>query len=504
MPKRNETLKFSTSFLGTNRASAQTTIVDTSYPSTYNTKWSNNSNGTDTITSVNEGNDAWLIINTDNVPNGTTVRVMVNATGLGVGAAVAADFTNWAYSQDVIINNGFASIRVGIKADDLTEGTETFSCAVLDINGTVLSTAYLTINDTSLTPLPTYVAEWYSSSAGTTPITTINEGSTAWLIVKTTQIRDNHGLGVKFTGAGITYDDLVPPAATAQLTSAVNIVGGIGRQAVTITADNLTEGNELLTASIYDGDIFKTSTAITIVDTSIKLLIINGPAFATETYANKTITVINSINLYDFFVSNNGRAPYAGEIVNFIVNNNIAIVGPTSGWAVTMDPRWNDGQVVSIENSGYILGRGGNAENRYMTGYGYGADSTLPGGGVNNTSSIPLTIRNHSGAVIAGGGGYGGSAAVYGMRGAGGAPYGKGGLNYRDGGIYYNDRYGNLAGTDATFDTGGAGGVYNHINYGGNGGTWNTAGSTARYDRHWVGGSAAGPVSSGNVTIVSV
>ena len=35
MPKRNETLKFSTAFQGTARASAQTTIVDTSYPMRY-------------------------------------------------------------------------------------------------------------------------------------------------------------------------------------------------------------------------------------------------------------------------------------------------------------------------------------------------------------------------------------------------------------------------------------------------------------------------------------
>lgn len=37
---------------------------------------------------------------------------------------------------------------------------------------------------------------------------------------------------------------------------------------------------------------------------------------------------------------------------------------------------------------------------------------------------------------------------------------------------------------------------------GGAGGVWGVAGSTARYGGTWIPGSAAGPVTSGNVTIV--
>ena len=55
MPKRNETLSFTTSFIGTNRASASTIIVDTSYPMRYTSRYSTVANGSNAITAIDEG-----------------------------------------------------------------------------------------------------------------------------------------------------------------------------------------------------------------------------------------------------------------------------------------------------------------------------------------------------------------------------------------------------------------------------------------------------------------
>lgn len=314
MPKRNETLSFTTSFMGTNRASASTTIVDTSYPMTYTSKWATAAAGTTTITETDEGKDVYFVIDSDNVPDGTRARVIVVAISTGIDTAGVADFNNYVQSTDVIINGGKAAVKVSIKADQLTENRESFYAALLNTEGGVLTSAPLYINDTSKTPAPTYEIGWYSSSAGTTPINTINEGSTAWLIVKTTQIRDNHGLGLKFSGTGISLDDFPGGTTTNDLESAVNIIDGIGKQAVTFKADLKAEGNEVLTVGLYDWDVFKASANITIIDTS-KETVITIPS----EYNGKGVILV------ELFKKILKRSPNSDEHVRVVVPSNIEL-----------------------------------------------------------------------------------------------------------------------------------------------------------------------------------
>ncbi len=271
MPKRNETLKFSTSFLGTVRASATTTIVDTSYPMTYNTRWSTNANGSGTITEVNEGNDAYFIVSSDNVPDGTVLSVMLSS-GPSANGITGDDIVNYQYKQNVTIYNNFASLKVSIAADQVTENREEFYGMLLDSNGSNLSHAWLAINDTSKTPAPTYDVGWYSTSAGTTRITTINEGSTAWLIVKTTNVNDNMGLGVTFTGAAANFNDITG-SITNNMTSTINIVNNIGRLSVTFNADAALEGTEVLNVQISSFGTPVANASITIMDTSNSIII---------------------------------------------------------------------------------------------------------------------------------------------------------------------------------------------------------------------------------------
>lgn len=315
MPKRNETLSFTTSFMGTNRASASTTIVDTSYPMTYTSKWATTAAGTTTITETDEGKDVYFVIDSDNVPDGTRGRVIIVSLGNSDTAAGVADFDDYVYSTDVVMSGGKAAVKVSIKADQLTENRESFYAALLNPEGGVLTHASLYINDTSKTPAPTYTAAWYSSSAGTTQINSINEGSTAWLIVKTTSINDNHGLLVKLSGAAANFGD-ISGQITDTMESSVNIINGIGRLSVSINADNLTEGVESLTASIFDGGVLRASAALTINDTS------------TET----VITIPNEYNakgviLIELFKKLMGRLPTSAENIRVVVPSNIELQG---------------------------------------------------------------------------------------------------------------------------------------------------------------------------------
>ena len=95
---------------------------------------------------INEGATGTYIVNTTNVPNGTTLYWTVNYS-----TALTSDFT--AGSGTFTINNNTGQFTVGPTADVTTEGAETFTVSVrlVSTTGTVVaSTNIQTINDTSV------------------------------------------------------------------------------------------------------------------------------------------------------------------------------------------------------------------------------------------------------------------------------------------------------------------------------------------------------------------
>lgn len=282
MPKRNETLKFTANFQGTARTSATITIVDKSYPSTYNTRWSSNQWGSDTIYETDEGRDIWFIIETDNVDNGTVLSVLTTS-GPAANGVDANDFNNYQYQQNVTIWNNFAAVKISIRADQLTESREQFYCALLNTAGTVLSYTWMYINDTSKTPAPTYTVGWYSNSAGTTPINTINEGSTAWLIVRTTNVPDGTALSIR-PDMRVSQDDFTDNALNREAV----IQNNIARVSYPIKADNMTEGDETFTVQVYTSDDYYNAKAwaiITVIDTSVNTAYSGSATFKAGSYS---------------------------------------------------------------------------------------------------------------------------------------------------------------------------------------------------------------------------
>lgn len=313
MPKRNETLKFSTSFLGTVRASATTTIVDTSYPMTYNTRWSANANGSGTITEVNEGNDAYFIVSSDNVPDGTVLSVMLSS-GPSANGITGDDIVNYQYKQNITIYNNFASLKVSIAADQVTENREEFYGMLLDSNGSNLSYAWLAINDTSKTPAPTYSVMWSATSTGNASISTINEGSVAWAIVTTTNVPNGTVLSLR-PNSGISSDDFTDNV----LDRTVTINNNIGRVSYPIKADMKAEGNETFSVNVYTQDDFYTIRAsawITVIDTSRETVITIPDEYH-----------LKGVRLLPLFKKILGRDPYVDEPVRVIVPTHIELNG---------------------------------------------------------------------------------------------------------------------------------------------------------------------------------
>lgn len=311
MPKRNETLKFSVGFRGSERASATTTIVDISYPSTHSTRWSSNAQGSDTILETDEGKDIYFIINTDNVADGTKLVVMITS-GVAADGVTASDFVNYQYRQDVTIYGNSAVVKVSIAADQLTENREQFYGALLDQAGTVLSTSWMYINDTSKTPPPGYSAGWFSSSAGTNPITSINEGSTAWLVVRTTNVPNGTTLSLR-PDAGISRDDFTDNVLDRE----VVIQNNIGRVSYPIKADNMAEGNETFTVHVYTLDAFyesKASATITVNDTSRETVIVIPDEYH-----------LKGVILLPLFQRIMGRSPNPDERIRVVVPSHIEL-----------------------------------------------------------------------------------------------------------------------------------------------------------------------------------
>jgi len=177
---------------------------------------------------------------------------------------------------------------------------------------------------------------------------------------------------------------------------------------------------------------------------------------------------------------------------------------------------------VTVNNSGLIIGRGGNSGRSNNDS---GATYSAAGNAIVISSSSSVTINNNSGAYIAGGGGggspdaggggagggsggangeynfaYGGQGGAVGQSGANGNdPYNAGGpIAYgggAGGGGGGKDSGGRLrrgaGGGRILPGTGGAGGAGN-VGAGGSGGSAGNAGSAGGYNSYWAGGGGGG------------
>lgn len=186
-------------------------------------------------------------------------------------------------------------------------------------------------------------------------------------------------------------------------------------------------------------------------------------------------------NVTDDWVWNHLHASGGGDAqkIKIIVNPGVELVSANTSVRAIFNfyGGWS-GRVITIENHGYVIGRGGNGGNE---GNGGGA-----GGRALYNESASVSVINHG--VIAGGGGGGGANNPRDSAGGGGgAPFGAGG-------------WGSYFGTAAagSFTTGGNGGGKGGTRYGGDGGGWGLAGGNGIHFGSVVQyGGAAGEASRG-------
>ena len=203
--------------------------------------------------SVNENVSFTITLTTTNIPNGTLVPY--NVTGiqdldldLTLGANTTGDFT---------INNNTGSVTFKVKADTLTEGTETFT---LEVTTGSYPTISVTIVDTSLSPVS------YSISPQTGTINETNNKSITFTVT-TVSVADTTLYWAINGGSADPGTDFVAYNGSFALT------GSTGTFTVTAATDAFTEGSETFSVGVRTVSVTGTEVATTgtinITDTSL-------------------------------------------------------------------------------------------------------------------------------------------------------------------------------------------------------------------------------------------
>lgn len=241
-------------------------------------------------TTVNEGSSVTVTLVTSGLDVGTKIAYTI--TGI-----TANDLVSGSLNGNFVINaSGVANLVLQIREDQVTEGLEIMKVAL-----TAMPTVsvLININDTSIAP--TYTLRFSGSSNGAGDISSVNEGSKAYLAVSTTGV-------VAGTRVYLLYNDSTVSTADSN-TGAWPAYFDVTESGVAIVeydfkADQLTEGVETIVVNACATNNINTVLAravLTVNDTSKAataniLYSSNSAGTATITQANEGTTAYLFVN----------------------------------------------------------------------------------------------------------------------------------------------------------------------------------------------------------------
>lgn len=245
---------------GANITNITFTLNDTTKTVTLAARWLNQAGNA--VTSVNEGDSFKLEVTATDLPLEFPIRIK-NATG-----RTLADFSSHSVDSHAYPANGKVLFGFNLKENFKVDTVNTFGVTA-EVVGLPVSLVVpnLIINDTSKSV--TYDIKWLDS--GGNPITQANEGSNAVLEVIARGVPSGAGLSVTLSGAGINtsdmFDGVLTKTATFQNLSTTGNV--FARVNWNIANDQLTEGNETVTATVRIDGVQVGTANLVIVDTSL-------------------------------------------------------------------------------------------------------------------------------------------------------------------------------------------------------------------------------------------
>lgn len=250
-----------TNDLGKSLARAELIVNDTSRKAAYDMYFSRDVLGQQPINYVDEGEEFYLQLRTENVDTGTEFDVIIG------GTANTADLKDYATRLKVF--SGVANGVFSTTSDRTSEGAEVLSVSLTEVGGTKsLVTASVTINDTSLTPK---YSVWASADAGgAVALMEVNEGSNFYLNFRSENVPDGTPVTLQYTndkGHGYSviqqdFNDILPT------TFVMN--DNQGQLLYRVRNDYTEESVETLTISVIDMGILVDRVNILIRDTSVQ------------------------------------------------------------------------------------------------------------------------------------------------------------------------------------------------------------------------------------------
>lgn len=238
-------------------------------------------------TTINEGSSVIFNLTTTNVPNATTLYWTLN------GTTSNTDFTDLLSSSSFLTTNNSTTITRTLLNDLTTEGFENFYLEIRtgSTNGPIVAISpTISVNDTSITPAPTY-----NISENTT---SVNEGSSVTFTLATTNVPNGSTL-YWTTGGNVSntdFTDLLSSSSFLTTNNSTTIVR-------TLRNDLTTEGAELFNLQIrtgsISGPIVATSSTITVNDTSLSPTYNVSPSSNSVNEGSSVLFTVSTTNVLD-------------------------------------------------------------------------------------------------------------------------------------------------------------------------------------------------------------
>lgn len=282
-----------------------------------------------TVAALNEGSSGSVQFNYSYAAN-KSVTFSTAAPTSGANGSGSIDISLSTTSFTVSNSNGSGSTTVNYSAlaDSSTEGTEYFRVAAT-VDGQTYYSSNITINDTSLTPAPTYSL--------TRSVASVNEGNSFTISFAT-----NQAGSFAYTITGVGSADISGSSLTGTITNGSVL-------SYTVTADATTEGTETFSISLNNG---LASTSVTFNDTSV-----TAPSYSLT-------------NTFTGDLSNGGGFSFYHNAYN------------ASGTSVTISKSGTGSSYVTISPSSFTVA--GSSENRLIS----VTTSTRPAGTAQQTVNI--------------------------------------------------------------------------------------------------------------------
>lgn len=409
--------------------------------------------------SVNEGEDFTVTLETQNVDNGTELAYTIT------GTVNSTDLDGESLTGTLTVQDNAAEVSFTHVADGLSDGSKTF-ILTLD-NGE--SSIVIELADTSQQPVPTYTL---SSSE-----VSVNEGGQFTIYLTTTAVAE--GTVVPFTISGISADDLIAPGLTTLTGSFTVASDGTDGWDFFLSEDLATEGTEVFTLTL-DGT--SNNIQVNINDTSTAPVPSGSQSYTTPGIYTFTVPAgVNEVHIFAVGAGGGGqlsrgsstgteRAASGGGGAGSAWASYVPVT-PGQTFSVGVPAGGVGGTVATQTYASDNGSAGGSASISGISGFtlfaqgGTGGGSSGGRGGVGNVSTSGLPAGNRTIYGIGRGGD--GTSRSSGLDGGGGG--GAGGYGTSSSPVV-QARGGNggvASGSDGTYGSGGGGASAEYQNQGG-------------------------------------